>query len=242
VDENTNLGGTLVKRIVLLASLVIGAAALAGVLRPGGAEARPAATPSPDTVSVTGTGSASATPDTAQIQAGVQSEAETARGALATNASEMNKVIAALRAAGAKNITTQYVNLSPRTDPQGKPNGFTASNVVSATTTLEKAGGLIDAVVGAGANTVYGPTLTTSGARALYKQALKSAVADARDRAEILAAAAGRTVGRVVTMSESGGSVPSPVAYAKAAGADSTPVVSGDQEVTAFVSITFELK
>ncbi len=229
------------KRIATLVSLVLGAAGLAAVLVPGPVSARPVAASS-DTVSVTGNGSASTTPDTAQIQAGVQSEAVTAKAALAANAAEMNKVIAALRAAGAKNITTQYVNLSPRTDQQGKPNGFTASNVVSASTTLDRAGALIDAVVDAGANTVYGPTLTTSGAKALYKQALKAAVADARERAEILAAAAGRRVGRVMTMSESGASVPSPIAYAKAAGADSTPVVSGEQEVTASVSITFELR
>jgi uncharacterized protein YggE len=230
-----------VKRIVIAAVLLLGAASLAGVLAPERAAAVAAADKG-DTVSVTGAGSASGTPDTAQISAGVESTAATAKGALAANAAEMSKVIAALRAAGGKNVTTQYVSLSPRTDNQGKPNGFVATNSVSATIGLDKAGALIDAAVEAGANTVYGPTLTNSGAKALYAKALKAAVADARDHAEALAAAAGRKVGRVVSISESGGS-PSPIAYAKAGAADSaTPVVAGEQEVTASVAVTFELR
>lgn len=230
------------KRIVIAAVLLIGAASLAGVFAPERASAVAAATPRNDTVSVNGTGSASGTPDTAQISAGVETSAATAKGALAANAAEMAKVIAAVRAAGGKNVTTQYVSLSPRTDPQGKPNGFVATNSVAATTSLDKAGALIDAAVDAGANTVYGPTLTNSGARALYKQALKAAVADAREHAEALAAAAGRKVGRVVAISEGGGNA-TPIAYAKAGAADSaTPIVAGEQEVTAAVSVTFELR
>lgn len=230
------------KRIVIAAVLLLGAASLAGVLAPGKASAVAAATAKNDTVTVSGTGAAAGTPDTAQISAGVESPAATAKAALAANAAEMNKVIAALRAAGGKNVTTQYVSLSPRTDQQGKPNGFVAANSVSATTSLDKAGALIDAAVDAGANTVYGPNLTNSGAKALYKQALKAAVADARDHAEALAAAAGRKVGRVVSIVESGAS-PSPIAYAKAGAADSaTPIVAGEQEVSATISVTFELR
>ena len=49
----------------------------------------------------------------------------------------------------------------------------------------------------------------------LYRQALKAAVADARLSAETLAAAAGRSLGKVTTVVESGGSAPVPM-YAKA--------------------------
>jgi uncharacterized protein len=233
-----------VKRILIAGVLLLVAAALAGVLRPDGADASAtAAAEAQSTVSVTGNGTASGTPDTAGISAGVQSDALTAKAALAANATEMNKVIAAFRAAGAKNITTQYVSLSPRVDPQGKPNGFVAANSVSATTALDKAGALIDAAVDAGANTVSGPFLTNSGAKALYKQALKLAVADARDHAETLAAAAGRKVGRVISLSEGGSNVPVPMfANAKAAADSATPIVAGEQEVTASVSVTFELR
>ncbi len=79
-----------------------------------------------------------------------------------------------------------------------------ASNVASAETTLAGAGALIDAAVAAGANTIYGPSLSRSDADALYDQALEKAVADAKDRAALLAKAAGRELGRVTAIVESG--------------------------------------
>jgi hypothetical protein len=229
------------RRIAVAGVLLLAGAALAGVLRPEGAQAVRQAVAQTDTVSVIGMGSVSAVPDRALISAGVESSADTAKAALAANAREMRKVIDALRAAGAKNVTTQTVSLSPRVTPEGKPNGFSATNIVSATTTLDGAGALIDTAVDAGANTVYGPSLTQSDAARLYKLALKKAVADARERADALAEAAGRQVGRVISMSESG-AAPGPVYEKAASTADSTPVVAGEQETTASVSVTFELR
>lgn len=229
------------KRIALLAAGLVVAAALAGVLRPEGASAVEG-TPALDTVTVTGVGVVLTVPDRAQISAGVETRAPTAKAALATNAAAMQKVIDALRAAGGKDVTTQTVSLSTAFDSQGQPDGYAASNIASATTTLANAGALIDAAVAAGATTVYGPTLSRSDADALYKQALTKAVDDAKDRSTVLAKAAGRELGRVTSIVEGGSVAPGPF-YAKAeAASDGTPVVSGPQETSATVSVTFELK
>ena len=228
------------KRIAVVAGLLLTAVALAGVLRPEGAQAVESE-PAPDTVSVTGTGVVLAVPDRAQVSAGVETRAPTAKAALAANAAAMRKVLAALEGKGGKNVTTQTVSLSSSFDDQGQPNGFVASNVASAITTLGGAGPLIDAAVAAGANTVYGPSLSRSDADELYKQALTRAVDDARERAGILAKAAGRSLGRVTAISEAS-SAPIPLAEKAAnAAADSTPVVSGPQETAAMVSVTFAL-
>lgn len=226
------------KRIAIVAGLLLTAAALAGVLRPEGAAAEePASTT--DTVTVSGSGSVSAVPDVAEISAGVETRGATAQEALNANSNAMRKVIDAIRAAGGTNVTTQTVSLSPRVGPEGQPDGFTATNVVSAKVDLDGAGKLIDAAVAAGANTVWGPSLSSSDAAKLYREALKKAVADARERASVLAAAAGRQLGRVTAMSEGGSGV---VMYAEKAAADSgAPVVSGPQETTASVTVTFEL-
>lgn len=226
------------RRLAVTAILVLAAAALAGALvRDGGAAG--AATGAGDTVTVTGIGVATGTPDTALISAGVESTGATARAALAANAAEMNKVLAALRAAGARNVGTQSVSLSPRTNGQGRPNGFVATNIASGTIAVERAGALIDAAVDAGANTVYGPSLTSTEAKSLYRRALRAAVGDARERAAILAAAAGRKLGRVVQMTEgANGAIP---LQEKAAAADGTPIVAGEQETTASVTVTFAL-
>ena len=160
------------KRIALVAGLLLTAVALAGVLRPEGA----AAVEAPDgvdTVTVSGTGVVTAVPDRAQISAGVESRAPTARAALAANATAMRKVLDALRASGGKELTTQTVSLSTAFDQNGKPDGFVASNIASAETSLAGAGALIDAAVAAGANTVNGPSLSRSDAEDLYRQALE---------------------------------------------------------------------
>ena len=228
------------KRIALATGLVLVVAALAGVLRPDGAGAADPATTT-DTVSVTGTGSVDAVPDRAEVSAGVETRAATAKAALTANSAAMQKVIAALRANGGKDVTTQTVSLSSAYGDNGQANGFVASNVASAETSLDGAGALIDAAVAAGANTIYGPSLSRTDADALYRQALGKAVGDAKARAAILAKAAGRSLGEVTAIVEAGSS-PMPV-YAKASAAqDSTPVVSGPQETTAQVSVTYELQ
>ena len=229
------------KRIALVALLLLAAAGLAGALRPDGA----AAVEAPDrvdTVTVTGEGIVTAVPDRAQVSAGVESRAATARGALQANATAMEKVLDALRARGAEDVTTQTVSLSTAFDEQGRPNGFVASNVASAETSLAGAGALIDAAVAAGANQVYGPSLSRSDADELYRGALAKAVDDARQRAAILAKAAGRELGGVTTMVESGASDSPVFAKAEAARDASTPIVSGSQETAAMVSVTYELR
>jgi uncharacterized protein YggE len=227
------------KRIAVVTGLLLVAAALAGVVRPEGASAEDPA-PTTDTVTVTGIGSVSAVPDVAVVSAGVETRGSTAQEALNANANAMRKVIDAIRAAGGTDVTTQTVSLSPVSDPDGKPSGFVATNVVSAKVDLDGAGKLIDAAVAAGANTVWGPTLSSSDAAKLYREALKKAVADARDRAGVLAGAAGRQLGDITTMTE-GGSVAIPLAE-KAVADSGTPVVSGPQETTATVTATFELR
>lgn len=227
------------KRIALAAGALLVAGALAGVLRLDGAAAEGSAATS-DTVTVTGTGIVEAVPDRAEVSAGVETRAATARAALAANGTAMRKVIDALRAGGGTDVTTQTVSLSTSFDNQGAPNGFVASNIASATVAFDKAGALIDAAVAAGANTVYGPSPSRSDADALYRQALAKAVADAASRAAVLAKAAGRELGRVTGISESGSAL-APV-FAKAAADASTPVESGPQETTASVSVTYELR
>jgi uncharacterized protein YggE len=231
------------KRMAVVAGLLLAAAALAGVLRPEGASAVDPA-PTTDTVTVTGTGSVSAVPNQAEISAGVETRGATAQAALDANAAAMRKVIAAIRQAGGRDVTTQTVSLSPVVDPEGRQtagNGFVATNVVSAKTSLGDVGQLIDAAVEAGANTVWGPTLSHTDAAKLYRDALAKAVADARERATALATAAGRQLGDITTMTE-GGAVSIPLAEKAAADGAGTPVVSGPQESTASVSVTFELR
>ena len=228
------------KKIAVVLGLLVAAAAAVAVLQPSGAGAvDPSATT--DSVTVSGEGVVLAVPDRAEISAGVETRAQTAKAALQANATAMERVLQALRAGGGTDVTTQTVSLSTSFDNQGAQNGFVASNIASATVAFDKAGSLIDAAVAAGANTVYGPSPSRSDADALYRQALAKAVADAAQRAGVLAKAAGRELGRVTSISESG-AAPVPI-FAKPAASDAaTPVESGPQETTASVNVTYELR
>jgi uncharacterized protein len=155
----------------------------------------------------------------------------------------MQQVIAALKKAGGSDLQTQEVSLYPQTDDRGTVTGYSAQNTVSAKATIANAGGLVDAAVGAGANTVQGPTLDVSDSDALYRDALKQAVADARAKADALAQAGGFAVGPVYAVTEQTDTAPQPVWQAAAAAkASSTPVEPGTQDVTADVTVSFQIR
>lgn len=229
------------KRTLLIAAPLVLALALAAATLPGAASS--AAAETTGGITVQGTASVASTPDRAELSFGVESQAETARAALSANAAEMRKVIAAVKAAGGANVRTQSVSLSPRYDERNEVQTFVATNTVSATTaTIAKAGALIDAAVAAGANQVYGPSLTVTDQSEQYRQALRAAVADARVSAQALAAAANLSLGRVTAIVESGSS-PQPFAVAadEAMEARSTPIEPGTQQTTAVVSVSFSV-
>ena len=230
------------KRLLLAVAAGLTAVALAGAIGLpdlAGAEDTAAAV---DSITVTGDGSVKAVPDEAQMSFGVQTQRASAKAAVAANADAMREVINALRQAGARQMATEWVSVYPSSGDDGRVDGYSASNSVSAVADVEDAPGVLDAAVGAGANDVSGPGLSSSDAEALYRQALAKAVDDARLRAETLAKAAGRSLGSVTAIVE-GGSEATPMFREAAQASDgSTPVVPGEQETTATVSVTFSLR
>jgi uncharacterized protein YggE len=229
------------KRLLLLAAAGLAVVALAGAVGlPDLAGAQdPAA--DEDTVTASGVGTATAVPNEAQMSFGVESRAPTAKAAVAANADAMRKVINALRQARAREIATQWVSVYPYNRDDQTIGGYTASNSVSAVSDVGDAAALIDAAVDAGANSISGPGLSSSNAEELYRQALAKAVAEARERAQVLAKAAGRSLGEITAMVE--GSAATPLPYAERATLDaSMPIVPGEQETTATVSVTFVLR
>lgn len=232
------------RRLVLAVAAGLAVVALAGAVGlPDLAGAQDAA-PADDSVTVTGVGSVEAVPNEAQMSFGVETRRPTAQAAVAANGDAMRKVINALRQAGAREIATQWVSVYPYTRAEdGTVEGYSASNSVSAVGDVNDAASLIDAAAEAGANQVSGPGLSSSNADALYRQALTDAVDDARARAQVLAKAAGRSLGPITTIVEGGGATPLP--YAERATLDqaaSMPVVPGQQETIANVSVTFSLR
>jgi len=228
------------KRLLLLAAAGLAVVSLAGAVGlPDLADAQDAV--GEDTVTASGVGTATAVPNEAQMSFGVESRAATAKAAVAANADAMRKVINALRQARAREIATQWVSVYPVSRDDGGVDGYTASNSVSAMSDVGDAASLIDAAVEAGANSISGPGLSSSNSEELYRQALAKAVSEARERAQVLAKAAGRSLGEITSIVE--GSAATPLPYAERAALDaSVPIVPGEQETTATVSVTFSLR
>jgi uncharacterized protein len=226
-------------RLAALATLGLAAVAVAGVLQPSGAHGSAADT-TPGSLTVIGSGTATATPDRASFAFGTVSQAKTASAALTASSQAVDRVVAALRKAGvaAADLQTADVSLSPRFDDKGDTIlGYTASNTVTAIVrNLGSAGPIVDAAVGAGANQVSGPSLVASDQAAAYRDALRAAVADARAKAQALASASGLTTGRITAITE-GTNTPVPVDAKQAAAAPS--IEPGTQEIDASVSVTF---
>jgi len=231
-------------RVAVVAVFVLLAAALAGVLRPESAEGIEA---DRQTIAVNGTGTVSVVPDRAELSFGVESRGRTAREALAANGIEMRRVLDALREAGVdrRNLRTEHVSLMSVYDAKGREIvAYVASNAAGADVELGGAGDVIDAAVDAGANHVYGPTMSRSDESELYRRALRAALGDARRKAEALAAGGGFSVGRILSVAETGDApAPEPVAGAQrdAVTAAATSIEPGHSELLATVTVTYAL-
>lgn len=227
--------------IAAVAAVLAAAGALA-VARPGAAHGSSAS--DARTVTVSGSATAKVVPDTALFTFGLETEAASAKAALADNGGRMRRVIAALLRTGVvkADIQTQDVSVYPRQNDNGDVVGYSANGSVAATVRrLAKAGAVVDAAVGAGATETSGPQFSRSGTE-LTQQALAEAFSNARAKAAALAREAGASLGDVRRIEESSESPqPVPLGMYRAAALDSTPIEPGTQEARASVTVTFSL-
>ena len=203
----------------------------------------------PPAISVTGEATVSVLPDLAEVEAGVTSDAKTAREASETNNATMGKLLQALKAAGidARDIQTSRLSLQPQNAPNRTGSaaiiGYRASNRVTVRLhDVSKVAGTIDMLVGAGANDIGGINFMVSQASKLLDDARTQAVADARRKAEIYAKAAGVTLGAPLVISEEGS--PGPMPFRKMMGgmAAATPVAQGEETLSVTVSVSWAIK
>ena len=196
-------------------------------------------------------------PDLAVFSAGVTTQAKTAAAALAENSNAMTKVVSELKRAGiaARDIQTSNLSINPlyaqQTRPVDEPQapvivGYQVSNQVTIRQRkLGDYGKVIDTLVSAGANQVNGPSFQLDNSDAALDEARIAAMKAARARAELYAKAAGLRVARIVSISEGQNYQPGPpMVYARMAMDKSEaapPVESGELELTANVTVMFEL-
>jgi len=190
-------------------------------------------------------------PDIAIINAGVVTQSPTASAAIQQNATRMAAVRKALKAAGIddKDIQTSSISLNPdyRYAENQPPvlTGYQANNSVSVRfRDIARTGAILDALVSQGANQINGPTLTIDKPEDALDEARVAALAKAKARADLYARQLGKSVGRVLVVSESGSAMPGPVPmpmFARVAAQDSTKIDPGQQTLSVTLSVSFEL-
>lgn len=228
--------------------------ALVVALAPGVAGAQTPAAAGPPTVVVRGDGEVRAVPDLAYVGLGTEHTAPTPKEAQAVVAKAMTAVQQKLAAAGvAKDAmrTTAY-DVQARVDwVNGKqvPRGYMARHTIEVRVDdLARVGELLELAIGAGGTSVQGVRFDLKERAKLERDALTRAVADARARAEAVAAGAGSTLAGIVRIEEAGlsGGGPEPVmmrmAAAPMAGDAAPPVAPGETVIRATVTLTARLK
>ena len=205
------------------------------------------------TIEVDGNGETRTSPDTADLDLAIDTQAKTAEEAATRNAALATKVIDALKTklGGKGKITTGGYTLDPQYDqrPNAKPTiiGYNAQNTVTVHTgALDLVGALIDSAIAAGANRVNSLNFSVKDDTKARTEAIAIATRDAHAQADALASALNVKLGKVLKATTVSQARPIPMqmgrAMAMSAASVATPVEPGEVTVPATVSLTFEIE
>lgn len=245
---------------LLLVAIIAGAVAFrtfdfsaAQVAHAQGADA---AITQPRTITVVGEGKIKIKPDIARAQIGVEVMKDSVKEASDANKKALEAVLAALKAQGIdeKDIQTSGFSIfAERYGPEGplpenQTNYRVSNNVSVVIRELDKVGAILDAAIEAGANNIYGVEFGLDNTDAVESEARKSAVADARAKAEELAELTGVQVGGVVSVSEvigSGGGYYNASNFNQLdrgmGGGGGTPITPGELDLTLQLQVVYTI-
>jgi uncharacterized protein len=230
-----------------LGAFIVAVAALSA--RPGPVAGVPATDPAPQTITVSASGTVTLVPDVARVYLGVTVAKPTVKAARDAGAKAMTAIIAALKGLGIADadITTTNLSLYPQYGTGSAPKvvGYQISEQIRVTVRdLDKAGDVVDAATAKGATDVNGISFEVSDPAKAQNDARAAAVTAARASAQAMAAAGNVTLGAVVSITD--GTPVQPIFYGYgAAGRDAaavaTPVQPGTQDLSATVTVVFDI-
>jgi len=217
------------------------------------------------TITVSGEGEVTASPDIATLSVSVDIEKKTVADAQKEATEKINAIIAFLKESGIddKDIRTENYSVYPQYDymeivcvrypcPPGKNElrGYQVSqNLSIVIRNLDSVGAVLAGVGERGTTNIYGPNFTIEDEDELQRQARKEAIDDAQTKAKALAKDLGVDLVKIVQFSEGGGY---PIYYAKdmaygmgggvAESAPAPEVPTGENKIISNISITYEIR
>lgn len=203
----------------------------------------------PGEIVVSASGEARAVPNRALVTIGVESRAATASEAARDNARMQRGILDTLRRMGFEPAQLMTANYNVRPDYQrevpGQPpavRGYVVSNTVQVTVRDPlQVSAVLDATLGKGANAVHGMQFFLADPAPSHREALANAVANARAEAEVLARAAGATLGPVLEISTARAAPYGPIPRGGREMSMSTPIEAGQTTVMAMVTMRWLL-
>jgi len=217
-------------------------------------------------ITVSGTGEVLAVPDIGSFSFSVVEDGKTVSEAQGKATKKVNTIIDALKAQGIaeKDIKTDSYNSYPRYDYTSQPmcangycpptkqvlSGYEVSQTVSVKIRkTADAGAVLTKVGDLGASNLSGLNFVVDDMTSVQAEARDKAIADAKEKAKVLAKSLGVSLNKIVNFSEGG---VSPIYYAMDSKAMSGSVSvqsamppqlpTGENKVTSNVSITYEIK
>jgi uncharacterized protein YggE len=231
-----------------IGALIVAVAALS--VRPGPVAGAPTtgAEPALRTLTVSASGMVTVVPDVARVYLGVSLTKPTVKAARDAAAGAMTNILTAIKALGVADADIKTTGLSLYTQyatgSSTKIVGYAINEQVQVTVRdLDKAGDVVDAATAKGATDVNGISFEIADPAKAQNDARAAAVAAARTSALAMASAAQVTLGAVLSIADTG--APTPIFYGAASAAPmadvKTPVQPGTQDVSAMVTMVFEL-
>jgi uncharacterized protein YggE len=232
----------------ILGALIVAVAAMSAHAGPvAGAPATTADAATPNTITVSASGTVSQVPDVARVSLGVSLTKSTVKAARAAAAAKMSAIIAAVKAQGVADADIQTVGLSlyPQyaNGSSTKIVGYTIGNQIQITVrNLDKADEVVDTATAKGATEVNGISFEMADPAKALNDARVSAIAAAQASAAAMASAAGVTLGKVVSITDT--SPASPIYYGGgmfSAADAATPIQPGTHDTSATVTVVFAI-
>lgn len=203
-------------------------------------------------ISVNGAGKVAVKPDTALVQLGAEARAPALADATAEVSRRLNAVLQRVKALGVeeRDLSTVTYSIDPLTvarrgdEEPPRVVGYRVANVLQLKIrTLDAVGRIIDAAVGAGANTVRSLHFTVDDPARPEAEARALAVANAAAKARTLAEAAGVRLGELLSLTE-GVAPPRPMIERFAAAgalAGPGPIEPGQLEIAVSVTAHYRI-
>jgi uncharacterized protein len=220
--------------------------------------------PNIKTISVVGEGDVYAAADIATFSFAVSADATEVSDAQSQVTNKMDAILAALKDLGIeeKDIKTSNYSVYPKYTyqqvacsqgycPPGRqiPDGYTVSHDVTVKIRkTDDAGKVLGTVGEKGATNISGLSFTTDDPSALQDEARAKAIADAKEKAEVLGKNLGVKIGKVVSFYDNTSQGPMPIYLQKemavdARGGANTPTLPvGQNQIVSSVTIVYEIR